>query len=144
MKITKATFDCTIAMPGYANVKPGSSEIILEPGEEIEDAWSELNRRAQAWHRKEYPHLYQESKTTGSIQLPADYVQVKEVGIINLKDVRLQEEIEDRILAAESSDELLSIKAKYIAFPVKTNELYNKRMTELNSGRPGNFTEGLE
>lgn len=68
MKITKATFDCIIAMPGYANVKPGSSEIILEPGEEIEDAWSELNRRAQAWHRKEYPHLYQEEKgwTPGS------------------------------------------------------------------------------
>src|ERR1700733_6641571 len=58
MNITKATFDCTIAMPGYANVKPGASEIVLAPGEQIEDAWTELDRRAKAWHQKSYPHLY--------------------------------------------------------------------------------------
>lgn len=58
MKIGKATFDCTIGMPGFSNVKPGAVEIILEEGETIEDAWSELNRRALAWHKKEFPHLY--------------------------------------------------------------------------------------
>lgn len=61
MKIGKATFDCTIGMPGFSNVKPGAVEIILEAGEEVEDAWSELNRRALAWHKKEFPHLYEES-----------------------------------------------------------------------------------
>lgn len=60
MKIGKATFDCTIGMPGFSNVKPGVVEIVLEEGETIEDAWSELNRRALAWHRKEFPHLYEQ------------------------------------------------------------------------------------
>lgn len=44
-------------MPGYANVKPGVGRAVLEEGETIEDAWTELNRRAKEWHKKEYPHL---------------------------------------------------------------------------------------
>lgn len=58
MKILEVTFDCTIPMPGYANVKPGIGRATLDEGETPEQAWTELNRRAQAWHRKEYPHLY--------------------------------------------------------------------------------------
>lgn len=73
MEIKKATFDCTIAMPGYANVKPGASEIVLAPGEQIEDAWTELDRRAKAWHRKEYPHLYEERET--AFYLPKEVIK---------------------------------------------------------------------
>lgn len=58
MKILEVTFDCTIAMPGYNNVKPGVFRAILEEGDTLEGAWTELNKRAQAWHAKEFPHLY--------------------------------------------------------------------------------------
>jgi len=59
MIIKEVTFDCTIAMPGYNNVKPGTGTIVLEEGETMEEAWSELYRRAIQWHKKEFPHLYE-------------------------------------------------------------------------------------
>lgn len=81
MVIKKVSFDCTIAMPGYNNVKPGIVEAELESGETIEQAWSELNRRAKEWHKTEYPHLYidtgmsdmgkrQQDRPDRSLQIP--------------------------------------------------------------------------
>jgi hypothetical protein len=60
MKIERITFGKTIAMPGYNNDKP-EVEAVLEDGDVLEDVLSALNKRLMDWHKKEYPHLYQES-----------------------------------------------------------------------------------
>lgn len=116
----------------------------IQEGESKLDAYrrglKELDQIA-AELRKE---VNQQGETGNGISLPKDYVEMQQVGVINLKDIRLKEEIEDRILAAESVDELISIQVKYVVFPVPLNALFKKRMQELTSGRPQNFTDGLE
>lgn len=101
MKILEVTFDCTIAMPGYSNVKPGIGRAILEDGDTLEGAWSELNRRAQEWHKKEYPHLHEEITQQGSngIPLPDEYVRFDSIGVI-----KQERKPEDQRIAALIAD----------------------------------------
>src|ERR1700760_2338424 len=103
MKILEVTFECTIAMPGYNNVKPGIGRVILEEGDTPEQAWTELNRRAQEWHKKEYPHLYPEKETypkpydprdrfdkLTSGQLPPTEVTYGPPPVINIQHERME------------------------------------------------------
>lgn len=61
-EITKISHGLTIGNLKYGNVKPGVVEATLKPGETMEDALDELDNRLNAWHRKKYPHLYQEEQ----------------------------------------------------------------------------------
>ena len=58
MKIEVVTFGKTIGMPNYGNDRPGVERAVLEDGETMESALTELNQRIIEWHKKEYPHLY--------------------------------------------------------------------------------------
>lgn len=135
MKIGKATFDCTIGMPGFSNVKPGAVEIILEDGETVEEAWSELNRRALAWHKKEFPHIYQESYNT-DIPPKANFYPTSngaDLTVYNLQDER--DKSADVLLAIQLAPTLDELKHyKFIAGQPGNEELYkayNSRVKEL-------------
>lgn len=59
-EITKISHGITIGDLKYGNAKPGVVEATLKPGETMEQALDELDERLNAWHRKRYPHLYQD------------------------------------------------------------------------------------
>lgn len=62
--ITKISHGLTIGDLKFGNARPGIVEATLKPGETMEDALDELDERLNAWHRKRYPHLYQEPVVT--------------------------------------------------------------------------------
>ena len=61
--ITKISHGLTIGDLKFGNARPGIVEANLKPGETMEEALDELDERLNAWHRKRYPHLYQEEKS---------------------------------------------------------------------------------
>lgn len=61
-EITKISHSLTIGDLKFGNARPGIVEATLKPGETMEQALDELDERLNAWHRKRYPHLYQESE----------------------------------------------------------------------------------
>jgi hypothetical protein len=144
MKIIKASFDKKIGMPNFSNDTPGVVEAILEEGDTIESVWTELNQRAIAWHKKEYPHLYQE----GGVPLSADYVKFDKVAIhapnspYSIPTIsKDSERLEIAIDNATSLDELQAIKDDCWKHGLSIN--YINKFNELNNGRPSEFTEGL-
>jgi hypothetical protein len=70
MKIERVTFGKTIGMPNYGNDRPGVEYAILEDGETMEHALTELNQRIIEWHKKEYPHLYGNISTVSEAKPP--------------------------------------------------------------------------
>src|ERR1700749_954598 len=60
MIVRKVAFEKTIGMPNYSNDRPIVVEADLEPGETKEEAWTRINQDMIAWHRREYPNLYQQ------------------------------------------------------------------------------------
>lgn len=137
MIIKKVSFDCTIAMPGYSNVKPGIVEADLEPGETIEQAWSELNRRAMEWHKKEYPHCYEQRDP------PLSYfatVEHKPVGASLTKKQQDEEADAQLKIAIES---LGKIQYKEDAEAFMGTEMwmkYNKIIKSIVNGKPSKVT----
>lgn len=115
MKILEVTFDCTIAMPGYNNVKPGVFRAILEEGDTLEGAWTELNRRAKEWHKKEYPHIYQEQfvANTNLQKLTENYYSPPKPSIIDKSIERLEIQIDN----ANTLEELDKIPLSYDKLP---------------------------
>lgn len=59
MRIEKIRFGKKIGMPGYSsdNIEV-EGELLL--GETKEEAWSKINKDMIEWHKREYPHLYQD------------------------------------------------------------------------------------
>jgi len=70
-EITKISHGLTIGDLKYGNARPGVVEATLKPGETMEQALDELDERLTSWHKKRYPHLYQEQETGSSL---ADYM----------------------------------------------------------------------
>lgn len=64
--ITKISHGLTIGDLKFGNARPGVVEATLKQGETMEDALDELDERLTEWHKKRYPHLYQDSKSEGS------------------------------------------------------------------------------
>src|ERR1700733_10692046 len=58
--VEKVAYGMTIGDLKFGNVRPGVVEATLKPGHTLEDALDELDDRLNAWHRKKYPHLYQQ------------------------------------------------------------------------------------
>lgn len=149
MKIEKVSLSRTIPTGPYMNDKIGM-EATLEPGENESDALHALSGRIEKWHKENAAHLYQESSTavysvpngvTPGAEPIATYKYRPEViGIIS-KD---HEKIEIAIDNAETADDLKKIKAHYEFLPASLINHYNKRLQELTTGRPQNFTDGLE
>ena len=93
MIIGKITFGKTIAMPGYNNDKP-EIEAILEDGDTVEAVLSSLNKRLIAWHKAEYPHLYQDENKEpwlhADVIAPRQKIEFRRVDdpppVINIQD----------------------------------------------------------
>lgn len=60
--IDKVAYGLTIGDLKFGNTRPGVVEATLKPGFTLEDALDELDERLNAWHKKRYPHLYQDDK----------------------------------------------------------------------------------
>lgn len=73
-EITKISHGLTIGDLKFGNARPGIVEATLKPGETMEQALDELDERLNAWHKKRYPHLYQDSKVETGISL-LDHMQ---------------------------------------------------------------------
>lgn len=131
MIIGKITLGKTIAMPGYNNDKP-EIEAILEDGDTVESVLSSLNKRLIAWHKAEYPQLYQpENVTSGyySTDLPNPPITTYPApGIINIQDEKLEIEIDN----CGTFEELLQWKQLHDVLPVKIVAYYSKRLKELS------------
>jgi len=136
MIIEEASFECTIAMPGYSNVKPGVPRVRLEPGETIEDVWDKLHDRAMAWHKKKYPHLYPDTEQPKEKDLSnweggAQRVPIPPpVGEINLQHERLRDSIDD----CQSLEDLFEWKSNNPVMPFPILLHFNKKMEELSNG----------
>lgn len=137
MKITKVSFDKTIGMPNYSNDRPGVVEATLEDGDTLESAWTELNKRAIEWHLGAYPHLYQESKTAEGVI--AEFTrQSLGIPVISKESERLEIHIDN----AQTLDELSTIKDACGKAGLVSE--YMKKLNELMTGRPKDFTENLD
>ena len=67
--ITKVAYGMTIGDLKFGNQRPGVVEATLRPGETLEEALNELDDRITAWHKKRYPHLYQEGGQPVSVKV---------------------------------------------------------------------------
>lgn len=142
-EITKISHGLTIGDLKYGNARPGVVEATLKPGETMEQALDELDERLNAWHRKRYPHLYQEEVGNGSIPLPKDYVEMKGISIYDkngnhipmLEINRNHELLKDLIDDCQSIQELQAWKEKYDVLPVPVKEHYDNKLKKLSNGK---------
>lgn len=141
MKIEKIRFGKTIAMSGYNNDKP-EVEVILEPGETLEQVLSALNKRLTDWHKAEYPHLYQEKEDffpmAGNGQ---PFVKTPIENFIShpvpLPEIQTEggnrDETKAAIYTVKTIEELKSYKLM-ASGDKELYSAYNQRLKELNNG----------
>lgn len=67
MKITKVSYQKTYSIGPYLTDRVGFEADVIEEIQSVEDSLSQLKDMADRWHRKENPHLYQESNTIISV-----------------------------------------------------------------------------
>lgn len=134
MKIEKITLGKTIQAGQFIYDRPGVIEATLEPGETMEEGLSELNKRLIEWHKREYPHLYQEEGigkgTEGGIPLPADYVRFDKIGVINQSKTGDEKEHVKANIVSSLSIEYLS-QWKILAGKHNLTTEYMNRLKEL-------------
>src|ERR1700683_655117 len=107
MKIVSVSLSCTIPTGAFMNDKVGM-EATLEPGESEFEALHALSSRIERWHKENKPHLYQESKPPTHMQGGEAWISAPVNAlpqVIDLKEVRAKEELEDQILFATSLNE---------------------------------------
>jgi hypothetical protein len=137
MTIEKVTYQKTYSIGPYLTDRVGFEATPNgKPSDDPSEMLTMLEEIADAWHKKAHPHLYQESKTDS---LPLEARGMNYVPIIS-KD---KEKIEIAIDNAETIEDLNKVKEFYEFLPASLISHYNKRIQELSSGRPGNFTDGL-
>lgn len=83
MIVRKVAFKKTIGMPNYSNDIPIVVEADLEPGETKEQAWTKINQDMIEWHKKEYPHLYEDAPITKVKSGPKEKTMLTLVSDIN-------------------------------------------------------------
>lgn len=147
MNIEKVTYQKTYSIGPYLTDRVGF-EASIPNDMPTNFALSTLEQMADAWHKEAHPHLYQEKDKLKQDEWTREYPPIEHWKIpkdgplpIISKD---KEKIEIAIDNAESVEELKIIKKAYELMPASCLSQYNKRMTELTSGKPKNFTDGLE
>lgn len=123
-------------MPNYSNDRPIVLEADLEPGETKEQAWTRMNQDMIAWHKAEYPHLYQEENKEPWVSSPTiskpqtiEFRRVESIPIIS-KDV---EKLEIEIDNAKTLEELEAVINRYITFPGKLLPQINAKRKQLKA-----------
>lgn len=142
MKIDKISFVKTFATGPYLNDKVGI-EISLDEGDDSGTALDIAKKTVEQWHQSANPHLYQERKewTLGTDLAPHMKTEISygPIPIISKETEKLEIAIDN----AETEDQLKKIKEDNPVMPFPILTYYNKRMAELTTGRPQNFTDGL-
>jgi predicted RNase H-like HicB family nuclease len=106
--IEKVAYGVTIGDNKFGNSRPGIVEATLKPGKTLEDALDELDDRLNAWHRKKYPHLYQEGNPEPSLtRFPPPLTGP---AVIETIDYKQKESLEIAIDNATSLESLAEIK----------------------------------
>lgn len=133
-EIIKISHGLTIGDLKYGNARPGVVEATLKPGETMEQALDELDERLNAWHRKRYPHLYQEpvsivSQWQHQESNPSTTTTYSggQPTIIDLSVERLEIAIDN----CQSIEELDQLKQDNPLFPARLLESFNKKRKEL-------------
>lgn len=148
MTIKTVTYQKTYSIGPYLTEKIGFEATPDEIyGDDPLGMLSMLEERADEWHKKAHPHLYQEPREDFFIaagipteKFKQDLRQSQSAIPIISKDI---ERMEIDIDNAKTIEDLQALKEKYLIFPVPVLKLYNKKIEELSTGRPSDFTEGL-
>ena len=142
MKIEKVTYQKTYSIGPYLTDRVGFEASLDEPKREEdgsftvftpEGALSELEKMADAWHRKNHSHLYQSIDNGPNIQtvpyapasIPAPPYE------INVAHERLEIEIDN----CETVDDLKEWKKKNLLVPVPILTHWNNRLKQLMNGQ---------
>lgn len=138
-EVTKISHGLTIGDLRFGNVKPGVVEATLKPGETMEEALDELDERLNAWHRRRYSHLYQES----NVPLP-NYEQYRSIDQFPIPSrilpIITKEEPTDQsndvVSGIQSADSIEKLTTwKLVASQDKElYAMYMKRLKELTNG----------
>lgn len=144
MIVRKVAFEKTIGMPNYSNDRPIILEAELEPGETKEQAWTRMNQDMIAWHKTEYPHLYQDENKEpwlhADVIAPRKKIEFRQVDapppVINIQDEK--GELSDILVAIQTAPTLEELKTyKTLASADQSKErtmynAYNQRIKELS------------
>lgn len=127
--IDKVAYGITFPDLKFGNSRPGVVEATLKPGHTLEDALDELDDRLNAWHRKKYPHLYQDVRQNGNEWMaptppPENWEIPKQPAVIDYKKF---EQLEIDIDNAQTSEELEAILKQHDTFPGKLLPLINAK-----------------
>lgn len=133
-EIIKISHGLTIGDLKYGNTRPGVVEATLKPGETMEQALDELDERLNAWHRKRYPHLYQDDYGISNPPIgPISYTKESIIPpIIQTEETPDRSEIPHFIQACKTIEELTSY--KLLASKEPLYSLYMQRLKELTNG----------
>lgn len=143
--VTKISHGLTIGDLKFGNARPGVVEATLKPGETMEEALDQLDDRLNAWHRKRYPHLYQEEKYPQPFPNPDRFTHMTsgqipptkvEFGgpppVLNIEEER--KEVMDTIDKCATLEELKAWKSHNQTVHGKIHNHYTKRLNELSNG----------
>jgi hypothetical protein len=128
--IEKVAYGMTIGDLKFGNVRPGVVEATLKPGHTLEDALDELDDRLNAWHRKKYPHLYQQESSPEIVRSFTPQQTGPSV-MPQVIDYKQKETLEIAIDNATSLEELQAIKDANPVMTVPILKHCNRRMEEL-------------
>lgn len=137
MAIEKLFYQKTVCVGQFLFDKIGG-EATIDPGQTPDEVLSNLNKTVTDWHRKEYPHLYQEPPAWANTPVAAPRQKIELLPTIS-KD---KERIEIAIDNAETIADLQYLRSD--SFENGLGAHYVQRFNELNNGSPTNFTDGLE
>lgn len=135
MKIEKVTFQTTYNIGPFLNVKVGF-EAIPEgnPGDAPYDMLTMLKEMADEWHRKEYPHLYQDGVNAVSVwdanyKPPPSTLTTTSSSVI---DYKAKEQLEIAIDNATTLEELAPLKEAIWKAGLTTQ--YMNKVKQLSNG----------
>lgn len=124
-EIIKISHGLTIGDLKYGNARPGVVEATLNPGETMEQALDELDERLNAWHRKRYPHLYQDDY--GISNPPTGPISYTKESIIPPVIDKSIERLEIAIENADTIEKLQKIKEENPVMTVGVNAQWNAK-----------------
>jgi hypothetical protein len=137
--VEKVAYGMTIGDNKFGNSRPGVVEATLKPGRTLEEALDELDDRLTAWHKRRYPHLYEDGQQPEIVRSFTPQQTGPSVAVIDYKE---KENLEVAIDNATSLEELQAIKDANPVMTVPILKHCNRRMEELMNEK--SFTNGLD
>lgn len=137
MKITKITYQKAFITGPFLQERIGFEAEVIEEIQSVPDALAQLKGMAEDFHKQSNPHLYQESKTAEGVI--AEFTrQSLGIPVISKESERLEIQIDN----AQTLEDLSTIKEACGKAGLVSE--YMKKLNELMTGRPKDFTENLD